>query len=183
MNIDQLKNDWKDFQPDHTGIEEPSMLKKGKSISQLNAIRLRLAIEMVSSVLFLAVYYTMFDGEKKPMYANLLLVGSFLMVIIHGMTGYVAAKNIISGENILQSMTSYHKKLKGYAKVSLLARTASLICLLIFFGCTVELNAEKSWIFAALLLLVAFQAFINYKLWAERIKKIGDCIENWQSVT
>ena len=181
MNIEELKNDWKNLQPDNTGMKEQSMLKRGKGNSQLNAIRLRLVIEMVSYVLFLAVYYTMFDGDKKPLYANLLLVGSFLMVIIHSMAGYLAAKNIISGENILQSMTKYHKKLKGYAMVSLLTRTVSLICLLIFFLSSVELDTKKNWILLGLVLLVAIQAYINYKLWFARIKKIGDCIENWQS--
>ncbi|QRR01475.1 hypothetical protein [Dyadobacter sandarakinus] len=181
MNIDELKNDWKNLQPDNTGMKEQSMLKNGKGNSQLNAIRLRLAIEMVSYVLFLAVYYTMFDGDKKPLYANLLLVGSFLMVIIHSLTGYLAAKNIISGKNILQSMSRYHKKLKGYAMVSLLTRTVSLICLLIFFVSSIELNTTKSWMLVGLVLLVATQAYINYNIWSARIKKIGDCIENWQS--
>lgn len=179
MNIDELKNDWQNFQPENTGMKEQPMLKKGNN--QLNAIRLRLAVEMVSYALFLAVYYTMFDGDKKPLYANLLLVGSFFMVIVHSLTGYLAAKNIISGENILQSMTKFHKKLKGYAMISLLTRTVSLICLLIFFVSSVELNTKKNWILVSLVLLVATQAYINNKIWSDRIKKIGDCIENWQS--
>ena len=181
MNIDELKNDWKNLQPDNTGKKEQSFQTKGRGNCQLKAIRLRLAIEMVSYVLFLAVYYSMFDGDRKPLYANLLLVGSFLLVIIHSLTGYLAAKNIISGENILQSMTKYHKKLKGYAVVSLLTRTASLICLLIFFVSSIELNAEKNRMLFGLVLIVAIQAYINYKIWSARIKKIGDCIENWQS--
>lgn len=179
MNIDELKNDWKNLQSDNTGMKEQSMLKNGNS--QLNAIRLRLAIEMVSYVLFLAVYYTMFDGDKKPLYANLLLVGSFLTAIIHSLTGYLTVKNIISGENILQSMTKYHKKLKRYAMISLLTRAVSFICLLIFFGSSIELDTKKNWMLVGLVLLVAIQAYINYKIWSDRIKKIGDCIENWQS--
>ncbi|SKC09314.1 hypothetical protein [Dyadobacter psychrophilus] len=179
MNLDELKNDWKSIQPEHTGMKEQPMLKKGTS--QLNAIRLRLVIEIVSYILFLAVYYTMFDGDKKPLYANFLLVGSFLLVIIHSLTGYLAAKNIVSGEDILQSMIKYHKKLKGYAMVSLLTRTVSLICLLIFFVSSVELDTEKNWMLIGLLLLVAFQAYINHKIWSARINRIGHCIENWQS--
>lgn len=179
MNIDELKNDWKNLKPENTRMKEQPIIKKGNN--HLNAIRLRLAIEMVSYLLFLAVYYTMFDGDKKPLYANLLLVGSFLMVIIHNLTGYLAAKNIVSGEDILQSMTKYHKKLKGYAMVSLLTRTVSLICLLIFFVSSVELDTEKNRTLFGLVLLVAIQAYINYKIWSARIKRIGDCIENWQS--
>ncbi|MFD2937577.1 hypothetical protein [Spirosoma flavum] len=179
MNIDELKNDWKNLMPENTGMKEQPMIKKGNN--QLKAIRLRLAIEMVSYILFLAVYYTMFDGDKKPLYANLLLVGSFLMVIIHSLTGYLAAKNIVSGEAILQSMTKYHKKLKGYAIVSLLTRTVSLICLLVFFVSSVELDTEKDWMLSGLVLLIAIQAYINYKIWSARVKRIGDCIENWQA--
>ncbi|SDG29647.1 hypothetical protein SAMN04487996_11772 [Dyadobacter soli] len=179
MSIDELKNDWKNLQPENNGMKEQPMIKKGNK--HLNAIRLRLAIEMVSYALFLTVYYTMFDGDKRPLYANLLLVGSFLMVIIHSLTGYMAAKNIVSGEDILQSMTKYHKKLKGYAMVSLLTRTASLICLLIFFVSSIELDTAKNWMLFGLALLVAIQAYINYKIWSARIKRIGDCIENWHS--
>ncbi|WP_026629228.1 hypothetical protein [Dyadobacter alkalitolerans] len=179
MNIDELKNDWKNLKPENTGMKEQPMIKRGNN--QLNAIRLRLAIEMVSYVLFLAVYYTMFDGDKKPVYANFLLVGSFFMVIIHSLMGYLAAKNIVSGEDILQSMTNYHEKLKGYAMVSLLTRTVSLICLLIFFVSSIELDTEKNWTLFGLALLVGIQAYINYKIWSARIKRIGDCIENWQS--
>lgn len=180
MNIDELKNDWKNLKPENTGLKEQPMIKRGNN--QLNAIRVRLAIEMVSYLLFLAVYYTMFDGDKKPLYANFLLVASFLMVIIHSLTGYLAAKNIVSGEDILQSMTKYHKKLKGYAVISLLTRTVSLICLLIFFVSSVELDTEKNWMLFGLVLLVAIQAYINYKIWSGRIKRIGDCLENWQSL-
>ncbi|MDQ1085514.1 MULTISPECIES: hypothetical protein [unclassified Siphonobacter] len=179
MNIDELKNDWKSIKPENAGMKEQPMIKKGNN--QLNAIRLRLVIEMVSYLVFLAVYYTMFDGDKKPLYANWLLIGSFLMVIIHSLMGYLAAKNIVSGESILQSMTNYHKKLKGYAMISLLTRTVSLICLLIFFVSSVELDIKKNWMLVGLVLLVATQAYINYKIWLARIKKIGDCIENWQS--
>ncbi|MCE7043027.1 hypothetical protein [Dyadobacter sp. CY312] len=181
MNIDELKNDWKNLQPENSIVKELSMLKKTKGNSQLNAIRLRLAIEIVSYVLFLAVYYTMFDGDKKPLYANLLLVGSFLMVIIHSLTGYLAAKNIVSGGNILQSMVNYHKKLKGYAIVSLLTRTVSLICLLVFFVSSIELDTGKKWMLVGLVLIVVIQAYVNYKIWSVRIKRIGECIENWQS--
>jgi hypothetical protein len=123
----------------------------------------------------------MFDGDKKPLYANSLLVASFLLVIIHSLTGYLAAKNIVSGEDILNSMTKYYKKLKGYAMVSLLTRTVSLICLLIFFVSSIELNTEKKWTLFGLVLLVPIQAYINHKIWSARIKRIGDCIENWQS--
>lgn len=179
MNIDELKNDWRNLKPDNIGMKEHPMIKQGNN--QLNAIRLRLAIEIVSYILFLAVYYTMFDGDKKPLYANFLLVGSFLMVILHSLTGYLAAKNIVSGEDILQSMAKYHKKLKGYAIVSLLTRTVSLICLLIYFVSSVELDTGKNWMLFGLALLVAIQAYINYKIWSARIKRIGDCIENWQS--
>jgi hypothetical protein len=179
MYIDELKNDWNNLRPENTGMKEQPMIKKGNN--QLNAIRLRLAIEMVSYLLFLAVYYTMFDGDRKPLYANLLLVGSFLMVIIHALTGYLAAKNVISGANILQSMANYHKKLKGYAVVSLLTRTVSLVCLLIFFVSSIELNTDKNWTLFGLVMLVAIQAYLNYKIWSAKIKRIGDCIENWQS--
>lgn len=179
MNIDELKNDWKKIKPENTSLKEQLRIKKGTN--QLNAIRLRLAIEMLSYLVFLAVYYTMFDGDKKPLYANWLLVGSFLMVIIHSLTGYLAAKNIVSGENILQSMTTYHKKLKGYARVSLLTRTVSLVCLLIFFVSSIEFNTKKKWMLLGLVLLVAIQAYMNYKIWSARRKRIGDCIENWQS--
>ena len=179
MNIDELKNDWKNLQPENTGLKEQLRIKKGTN--QLNAIRLRLAIEMLSYLAFLAVYYTMFDGDKKPLYANWLLVGSFLMVIIHSLTGYLAAKNIVSGENILQSMTTYHKKLKGYAMVSLLTRTVSLVCLLIFFVSSIELDTKKNWMLFGLVLIIAIQAYINYKIWSVRTKRIGDCIKNWQS--
>jgi hypothetical protein len=179
MNIDQLKTDWKNLRPENTAIRQQPIIKKGSN--HLNAIKLRLAIEMLSYVLFLAVYYTMFDGDRKPLYANLLLVGSFIMVIIHNLTGYLAATNILSGDDILQSMTKYHRKLKVYAIVCLLTRTVSLICLLIFFVSSVELDTKKNWILAGLCLLVPIQAYINHKIWFARIRRIGDCIENWHS--
>ncbi|WP_343675226.1 hypothetical protein, partial [Chitinophaga sp.] len=84
----------------------------------LKQIRRQMLIELVGFVLFLMVYYDFFDGGKKPVYANVLLVVAMLSVIAGNVVGYVFARQGMIGGNVREALRRHLSKMKVYAVVA-----------------------------------------------------------------
>lgn len=127
----------------------------------LKQIRKQMLIELVGFVLFLAAYYDFFDGAEKPMYANVLLVVAMLAVITGNITGYVFARQGVTGENIREALRLHIKKMRLYAVVAILARALMMAGIVVFF------KANMLVIGFFLIMLLTLVA-----VWVRRIKTV-----------
>lgn len=138
----------------------------------LKGIRKQLIIETVIFTLFLFVYYDFFDGHRKPLFANVVLVMGLLVAIIHNILGYVLTRRPVMGDTIKESLKVKLASLKTYAVVSVGCRVLVAGCLLLFFMQVVRFTMEKYWMLAAILLVFIVQLVLLGRIWMKRIKRL-----------
>lgn len=154
-----------------------SMLQEGQH-PVLKHIRKQLIIEIIAFSIFLFVYYDFFDGDQKPLYANLLIVGAMILVIIHNILGYIFTRRSFKGNNIKQSLEGHLVSLKKHAAISVTCRTLMAGCLLLFFTSVINFTASKYWALIAIVLIFLIQLIVLWSLWQKRIRKLGGTIES-----
>lgn len=127
----------------------------------LKQIRKQMVIELVGFALFLIVYYDFFDGDRKPVYANVLLVVAMLGVMAVNVVGYVLAKQGVIGENLRDALKKQVEKMKVYAIVAVIARGLMMGSFVLFFN--------AGWIVGVIFMAMWM---VLVALWVGRIKKI-----------
>jgi len=127
----------------------------------LKQIRKQMVIELVGFVLFLIVYYDFFDGDRKPVYANVLLVVAMLGVIAGNVVGYLFAKQGVIGPNLREALRMHLEKMKLYAVVAVMARGFMMGSVVVFFN--------AGWI-VAMIFIVMWMVLAG--IWVGRIRKI-----------
>ncbi len=169
MELDDFKSDWKNVASDARPTEDLRRMMQQNSHPVLKGIRRQLLIETTLFTIFLLAYYNGFDGDQKPLYANILLVATVLLVIIHNILGYRAAQNIVAGADLIISIKNYLAKVRKYAIVSVASRVAAFACLIAFFGSTVSFSGDR-WLFLlGALVVVCVQIFSLSMVWKKRI--------------
>ena len=177
MELNQLKSAWQGMGGPNKNNEELRKMLQENRHPVLKGIRLQMIIETTAWTIFLFVYYDMFDGHRKPLYLNALLVTAVLLLLLHSITGYLSAKNLVSGNNLKQSLLNYLSKIKKYAVISVGSRVVTIICLLLFFTATIQFSPGKYWLLAGTLLIIPLQVILLSHIWGKRIKKLKATIK------
>ncbi|MFD2147943.1 hypothetical protein [Mucilaginibacter antarcticus] len=122
MELDELKNAWQNINTPNTPAHKIATMLSENNHPVLKGIRKQVIIEVAVWSIFLLCYYTMFDGDTKPVWVNAVLVVSVLLPIIHNLMGYSFARYLINGTSLKQSLIVYLSKVKMYAVVSIGSR-------------------------------------------------------------
>jgi hypothetical protein len=180
MELNDLKSAWHEADESSGATKERLLfMLQEKNHPVLRKVRRQLIIETAGWLTLLGAYYTMFDADKKPLWANILLIISILMSIIHNVTGYTASRHIITGNTIKQSLENYLSRLKRYSVVSVVSRLIFGAGLLAFFSSGINFTANKYTLLAILILAVLFQCLLLYRVWVRRLRRIGDTIKSF----
>lgn len=170
MELSELKNAWNNIEsPTNTAEQIQSMLLEKKH-PVLKKIRIQLTIEIIGWSAFLLCYYTMFDGDRKPVWINIILVISVLLPLIHNLLGYGFAKYLINGNTIKESLERYLAKVKIYVIVSVISRILFISGLLFFFTYGLSLNTHKYLLLIMAVSIFVIQLIFLYTLWMKRIR-------------
>ncbi|MEJ7585940.1 MAG: hypothetical protein WKI04_00105 [Ferruginibacter sp.] len=178
MELDTLKSAWNDNGGKNKNTEELKMMLRENKHPVLRSIRTQLIIEVTAWAFFLLTYYNMFDGDRRPGYSNILLVSAVVLVLLHSITGYLASKNIVKGNDLKKSLFKYLTDIKIYAIVSVSSRAITIICVLLFFTSTITFTIDKYILLAAICLLICIQVYVLARIWSKRIKKIRATAES-----
>lgn len=179
METDQLKLAWDAIQiPVKTNKELNSMLVESKH-PVLKDIRKQLTIEIIGWSAFLLCYYTMFDGDQKPVAINILLVASMLFALIHNILGYNFSKYLINGGTIKSSLQKYLSKVKVYAVVSISSRVLLITGFLTFFTYNINFTTSKYVLLSGVIVVSLVQLGWLFRLWTKRLKALGDTIKEF----
>jgi hypothetical protein len=170
MELQDLRSGWHNAGDAYKS--ETDLLTMTKINPSLKKIRRKLIVETISLTLFLLVYYDWFDGDKKPFYANALLVSSVLLYIINGAVGYVSLLNPISGLNLKTSIEGYLARIKQLSVFSVALSFLYSICFLVFFISVINFNREKSFILLGIILVLFQVMFWSYRIWNKWIKNL-----------
>jgi hypothetical protein len=179
MEQDALKSAWQEMATNRKSDMELSSMMRENTHPVLKRIRKQLIIETLAFTAFLFVYYDFFDGDRKPFYANMLLVSAILFVLLHNIMGYVLTKRPVNGDSIKQLLTNQLLKMKTYATVSVAGRILTACCLLLFFTSVITFNAGKYWLLAAIILLFIIQIVLLSGIWMKRIRQMKSTINSF----
>ncbi|TWF45317.1 hypothetical protein FHW36_1011247 [Chitinophaga polysaccharea] len=175
--MDHLKSYWDNTPTPNRNILEIQALAEKKTSPVIRSIRKQLTIEIVGYSAFLLVYYDFFDGHKKPLSLNLLLVAAMLLLLAHNAFGYTLSKRPVLGENLLDNLRTKSLQIKQYAVISISSKILAMAGIFSFFlGMGIQWNNARYAALAAITGIVALQGFLLWKVWAARIKRMNATI-------
>ncbi|TJZ63197.1 hypothetical protein FAZ15_02575 [Sphingobacterium olei] len=180
MELNDIKTTWSTVESPRVSDQEIRDMASEKMHPVLSGIRKQLTIEIIAWSIFLICYYSMFDGDKKPVWINIVLVLSVLIPIIHNLLGYRIAKYPVQGTNIRESLNRYKSKVKVYAIASIITRQIYLSGFLLFFFNGVNFNPGKYISLAIIISIFLVQLFISYRIWAKRVKILGSALTSFR---
>src|SRR5690606_11592688 len=174
MRIEEMKSLWTAQSIEVKQKEALSEMLTEKSHPILKGIRKQLLLEISSWLIILCVYYNMFDGEKRPLAANLVFIICVLQAVAFNFTGYLAARNLVYGDSIITSITVYLKKLKRFKWGSLCSRIIFTGGMLFFFFYRLDVAIFRILSIAFIGLVFIGQLWLLQRQWSQRIKKLAE---------
>lgn len=176
MELAELKYTWDTIKTPVKSTDDIKLMLSENRHPVLKKIRKQLTIEIIGWSVFLICYYTMFDGDRKPIWINVILIVSVLLPLIHNLMGYRFAKYLVNGVTIRESLKKYRSKVKVYSAVSITCHFFFVIGLLVFFTQGLSFNTKKYISLAIIILIFLIQLSLLYRLWAKRLKKLENAV-------
>lgn len=177
MELDDLKSDWNAIKPISKSEEALLLMLQENKHPVLKSIRKQIVIEVTIWILFLLVYYSMFDGATKPFWVNLVLIASLLMPMLHSFYGYYYNKYLADGSNIKVALEQLYDRLKKYAFITIITRVGFICGLLLFFTYNIHFTATKYFLLLFILLVFSIQLFVLYRIWVKRLSVLKETIK------
>lgn len=180
MELNDLKSNWQNA--GRTSKSEAELLNMAKITHHpsLRNIRIKLIAETIFLLAFLVIYYDWFDGDKKPLYANIVLTTGLLLYIGNDIIGYVAIAKPISGINLKLSITNYFTRIKRLAILSLAFSFLYSISLIVFFTSVIHFNREKRFLLLGMIIVLLQLIFWSFRVWTMWIKNLKQQVRNFE---
>lgn len=181
MELNDLKSNWQNAGGSFKSHAELLNMAKIINHPSLKKIRTKLIVETTFLLLFLFIYYSGFDGNKKPLYANIVLVAGLLLFIANDIIGYIAIAKPIRGSNLKLSITKYFTRIKRLAILSLAFSFLYSIALIIFFTSVIHFTREKRFLLLGLIIILLQLMFWSYRVWARWKKSLKQQVGNFDT--
>ncbi|HLP36384.1 hypothetical protein [Lacibacter sp.] len=172
MELNELKSGWQNAGGNYRTEADLERMTNINQHPTLKRIRIKMIIETVVLSFFLFVYYDWFDGDKKPLYANLLLFTGALLYILNDVIGYITLAKPVMKENLRSSVQHLLQKVKRLSMLSLVVSFFYSVCMLTFFLSVITFTKEKSFILLGMILVLVQLTHISYKVWRNWILKL-----------
>jgi hypothetical protein len=170
MNIDDLKSNWDKAGIGNKDRNELSAILDIQNHPQLKKIQIKLVIEIVLLIAFLATYNNIFDGADKPQWVNITLLAASLFYMLTDFLGYLTLRKPVQGENIKESLQQFYQKLDRVRNFSLIGSSLFGLSVLMFFATGfAEYGVLK---FTVLFIGLLFMMYLLHRNWALRTKQI-----------
>ena len=170
MDIDDLKSNWKHAEIGNKDRNELAAITNIQNHPQLKSIRVKLVLEVVLLIIFLATYNNMFDGADKPLWANITLFAAVLCYILTDVIGYLTLKNPVQGDNLKSSLHLFYQKLNRIRLFSLVSSFLFGLAVLLFFATAfTEYRYIK---FTVLFIILLIMIYLLHRNWTARTKQI-----------
>jgi len=172
MDLDNIKSNWKNAGIGIKDQNELLMMTKIKNHPNIKKLRIKFIIETIMIIVFLAVYYDGFDGATKPLWANLLLIGSTMAYIIVRILVWLELRNPIRGENLKNSLISFQSKLKRMANMILFTSFLFGSAIISFFASSIDFTVGKYFVLAGMIISLILLVYLSSRIWEKRIESI-----------
>lgn len=181
MENDDLKSLWKKVKNPEKDVNQLSNMLKAKNHPVLRSIKRQAIFEFLAFAVFLFCYYTLFDGNKKPLSINLILIFAVAFNMLNHLKGYRLQQGFRASENIKDDLKSFAAKLKSYQIQVIISKIIWVIGIMLFFTNGIELNEKKWFAMAFIALIFILQLLIIYNIWQKRIARIKLNIQDFEN--
>tara|TARA_R110001599_G_scaffold43925_2_gene131136 strand:+ start:4323 stop:4880 length:558 start_codon:yes stop_codon:yes gene_type:complete len=181
MELDKLKSTWDQSSTGKKSQNELLIMTKVKNHPTIKKMKLKFLIEAILLIVFIAVYYDGFDGETKPLWANLLLIGATSLYIFVRFVGWLVLRNPINGDNLKQSLFNFQSKLKQITIAIVLTSFLFGCAVISFFSSSIDFTKEKYTAFAFMLFSLILLVYLSSRNWNKRISKIKTNLKEFES--
>ncbi len=179
MELNDLKSNWQNAGGAFKSEAELLNMAKITHHPSLKKIRIKLIAETIFLLVFLVIYYDWFDGDKKPYYANIVLVTGLLLYIANDIIGYVAIAKPINGLNLKLSITNYFTRIKRLAILSLAFSFLYSISLILFFTSVIHFTREKRFLLLGLAIILFQLMLWSFRVWTNWIKNLKQQVRDF----
>lgn len=167
MNLDDLKSGWQQAGEPKPDDVLRKMMTKHPAIRR---IRVKLVIESVALAALLALYYDAFDGDRKPLYANLLLIISALCYLLTDLAGLFALAPPDTGNGLRDGVEKYLRslaRLSRFAQISAFLYAAGLLA---FFASVIPEEKTGFLLLAGVFLFIPF--LLSARQWNRHLEQV-----------
>lgn len=179
MELNELKSGWKNVSGHLKTEEDLERMTKIVNHPVVKQIKIRLTIQISVLLAFLFVYYDWFDGDQKPVYANLALIVGLVLYILNDIVGYISLTKPVGAANLKQSVSAYLSRVKRLSFFSLVATLLYSSSIIVFFTSAIIFTKEK-WLVLLFSTVIMVQLIIvSSKLWSRWIKKLNQHIADF----
>ena len=179
MELNDLKSAWKDAGGIFKNEAELHQMMKVSNHPSLKKIRTKLIVEIIGLVMFSIIYFDWFDGDKKPFYANLVLIIGVLLYIFNDVIGYISITRLYVEASLKLSIENYLIKIRRLSVLSLIVSFLYSISILIFFTSLINFTKEKQLILLGVIIVLFQLIRLSSKLWAKWIKNLEQQVEDF----
>lgn len=183
MEFDNLKSNWKKTGQGKKNQTELLMMTKIKNHPNIKRMRIKLIIETILIIVFLAVYYDGFDGATKPLWANLLLIVTTTLYIIVRFIGWFVLRNPIKGGNLKKSLIGFQYTLKRMSILILLTSLLFGTAIISFFTSSIEFTQGKYFVLVGMIISLILLVYLSGRNWLKRIEGIKKTLIEFDNVT
>ncbi|WP_394749247.1 hypothetical protein [Spongiimicrobium salis] len=155
-------------------------MTKIKNHADIKRMRIKFMVEGVALILFTAVYYDGFDGHAKPLWANILLIGSAIAYVLTRILGWHALRNPIRANNLKKSLETLHIRLKHIAISNTIASISFAVALILFFSSIIVFTREKYGMLLGMIITLGAVLLFSRRNWIRQIKAIKRTLEEFQ---
>ena len=179
MELNDLKSGWQNAGGAFKSEANLQRMIKVTNHPSLKRIRTKLIVETIGLVLFLFVYYDWFDGDKKPFYANLVLVVGLLLYIFNDVIGYISITRPIMESNLKLSIQNYLIRIKRLSVFSLVISFLYSISIIIFFTSVINFTKEKGLILVGIIVVLFQLIFLSFRIWNKWIENLKQQVKDF----
>ena len=172
MELENIKSHWQNTGKGKKNQTELLMMTKIKNHPKIKRIRVKLIIEAILLIVFLAVFYEGFDGAFKPLWANILLIVNTIAYIIVRFIGWLVLRNPVKEGNLKKSLISFQHTLKRMAISILLTSFLFGLAIISFFTSTIDFTKGKYFVLAGMIISLILLVYLSNRNWTKRIKNI-----------
>ena len=172
MELENIKSHWQNTGKSKKNQTELLMMTKIKNHPKIKRIRVKLIIEAILLIVFLAVFYEGFDGAFKPLWANILLIVTTIAYIVVRFIGWLVLRNPIKEDNLKKSLISFQHTLKRMAISILLTSFLFGLAIISFFTSSIDFTKGKYFVLAGMIISLILLVYLSSRKWTKRIKGI-----------
>lgn len=172
MELNDLKQGWQNAGGALKTEADLATMTKIAHHPALKKIRFKLVVETIGLLFFLVVYYDWFDGDKKPLWANILLVTSLLLYLMNHVVGYLSIARPVENLDLKSSVQNYLTRIKRLSLLSLAISFVYSVCFIVFFSSVIHFTKEKALLVLGVAIVLFQILFFSQRTWAKWVKKL-----------